>query len=132
MRVYLSVPMIANRELGRAKLMADAVREAGHQVSSPWVLGKVENPNPADLNLFDRDKRGAEDCDLLLADVSMPSIGVGMEIMAAHKAGRRVLVVAKRGSVVSRMLLHMRDKDMIEFDGDADLKASILSALQRG
>jgi 2'-deoxynucleoside 5'-phosphate N-hydrolase len=133
LKVYLSVPMISNRSLDRARLMAEAVAEAGHVVSSPWVLGPIEHQaDGVSLNIFDRDTRGAEDCDCLLADVSLPSTGVGMEIMAAHKAGRRVLLVAKRGSVISRMLMHMKKKELVEFESDAALRLAILGALRSG
>ncbi len=130
MKVYLSVPMIANRTLERANLMAKAIRDAGHEVTSPWVLGSIEGHDPRILNIFARDMHGAESSDALVADVSQPSIGVGMEIMAAFKAGRKIVIVRKRGSVVSRMLLHMEGKEMVEFDDDRTLYLGLVSALK--
>jgi hypothetical protein len=125
MNVYLSVPMIANRGLSRAHLIAKAIEDSGHVVSSPWVLGPIEKRGPSEVNVFQRDKKGAEECDALVADVSEPSIGVGMEIMAAYKAGRRVILVAKKGNVASRMLQHMDHKETVEFQEDAELYSSL-------
>lgn len=129
MRVYLSVPMIANRSSSVAMCMAKAIRDAGHEVTSPWVLGPIETHNPLILNIFERDMRGAEESDAIVADVTSPSTGVGMELMAAYKAGRRVIVVAREGSTVSRMLLHMDGKQTLEFRDEEDLYSKLLSLL---
>ena len=121
MRVYLSVPMIANRALPRALLLAQAIRDAGHEVSSPWVLGPIESHGPSAVNVFQRDRAGAEGCDVLVADVTEPSIGVGMEIMAAYGAGRRIILVERRGRVTSRMLSHMDRKETVEYARDEEV-----------
>jgi nucleoside 2-deoxyribosyltransferase len=129
LRIYLSVPMIANRNTAIASTMARAISDSGNEISSPWVLGPVEAHNPATLNVFERDMRGAEESDAILADVSSPSIGVGMELMAAYKAGRKVIVVAREGSTVSHMLVHMSRKESIEFKDEGDLYAKLLRLL---
>ncbi len=130
MKVYLSVPMIANRSLDRAKLMAAAVVASGHVLTSPWVLGSIEALTANPINVFERDKAGAEGCDILLADVSQPSIGVGMEIMAAHSAGKRIILVSKDGSVTSRMLQHMDRKEFLTFTDDESLRTVLTKALK--
>jgi len=129
LKIYLSVPMIANRALGRAKLMAKALEDSGHEVSSPWVLGPVERSGLTGVDVYQRDTQGAEQCDLLVADVSEPSIGVGMEIMAAHKAGKKVVLVVKRGRVISRMLQHMDNREFVEYGTEDDLYESLRRAL---
>jgi len=129
LRIYLSVPMIANRNAAIAMTMARAITDSGNEVSSPWVLGPIEAHNPTTLNIFERDMHGAEESDAILADVSSPSIGVGMELMAAYKAGRKVIVVAKEGSTVSRMLLHMGQKESLEFKDGEDLYVKLLRLL---
>lgn len=130
MKVYLSVPMIANRALARAQLMAKAIADSGHEVSSLWVLGELEKPDPAVLNVFHRDRGGAENSDALVADVTEPSVGVGMEIMAAYKAEKRIIIVAKRGKVVSRMLDHMDGKEMLEYGTDQDIYDGLVKMLK--
>jgi len=130
LKVYLSVPMITNRALDRAKLMAKAIEDSGCQVTSPWVLGPVERSGPAAVNVFRRDKEGAENCDAIVADVSEPSIGVGMEIMAAYKAGKRIILVVKEGNVMSRMLQHMDGKEIIEFQNDPEVYEKLKTLLE--
>lgn len=130
MKVYLSVPMITNRALDRAHLMAKAIRDSGHEVSSPWVLGPIEHSDPTVVNVFRRDRKGAEDCDILVADVTEPSTGVGMEIMAAYKSGRRVILVAKKGGVTSRMLQHMDNKETLEYETDDEVYSGLRRLLR--
>ncbi len=131
MKVYLSVPMIANRALSRAKLMAKAIEDSGNELTSSWVLGPLEKSDPSVLNVFDRDRLGSESCDVLVADVTEPSIGVGMEIMAAYKAGKRIVLVARRGVLTSGMLRHMDRKEMVEFDLDDEVYSGLRRVLGR-
>ena len=132
LKVYLSVPMIANRALLRARLLAKAIEDSGHEVTSPWVLGPVERSGTNAVNVFRRDKKGAEDCDTLVADVTDPSVGVGMEIMAAYYAGRRIILVGKKGKVTSRMLSHMDRKETLEYDADEDVYPALMGVLGKG
>ena len=132
LKVYLSVPMIANRALDRARLMAKAIADAGHEVSSPWVLGPVERTDSKAVNVFQRDREGAEESDVLVADVSEPSIGVGMEIMAAYRSGRRIILVEKKGKVVSRMLTHMDGAEQVLYDRDEDVYGALVRLLGAG
>lgn len=132
MKVYLSVPIMTNRSLGRARLIANTIAKCGHEVSSPWVLGPSEPREGSPVNVFQRDKHGAESCDVLVADVTLPSIGVGMEIMAAYQSRRRIIIVYKRGAITSNMLNQMDGKHVVEFDDDASLVAGLESALLAG
>jgi 2-iminobutanoate/2-iminopropanoate deaminase len=129
LRLYLSVPMIANRSTSVASTMAKAIGDSGHEVTSPWVLGPIEPLDHKTLNIFERDRRGAEESDAIVADVSSPSIGVGMELMAAYKAGKKVIVVFREGSTVSRMLLHMQGLQSLEFKDEEDLYSKLTRML---
>jgi len=120
LRIYLSVPMVANRALSRAKLMARAITDSGNELTSPWVLGLLEGTG-SPVNVFHRDRIGSETCDVLVADVVEPSIGVGMEIMAAYKAGRRIILVTKRGNMTSRMLQQMESKETLEYADESEV-----------
>jgi hypothetical protein len=122
--------MIANRGVRRAELLAKAFRDSGHIVSSPWVLGGIESQSPSVLNIFERDRRGAEDSDAIVADVTDPSIGVGMELMAAYKAGIRIIVVSRRGNVTSRMLQHMDRKETLEYQEESDIYEGLRRLLE--
>ena len=109
--------------------MASVIRKAGYDLSSPWVIGPIENVDARVVNVFERDKKAAETSDLFVADVSTPSTGVGMEIMAAYIAKKRIVLVAKRGSPHSRMLSHMDGKELIEFEDERELESKLFEAL---
>lgn len=131
MRVYLSVPMIANRALPRAQLMARAIADAGHSITSPWVLGPIEHQDPKVVDVFQRDTRATEESDAIVADVTEPSIGVGMELMAAYKSRKKIFLVFKKGRVTSRMLMHMDHKEVIEYEEEEEIYWSLRHALSR-
>ena len=128
-KVYLSAPMILNRSLGRASLMARAMQVSGHEFSSPWVLGPLEKSRPGGLNVFERDKNGVEQSDAIVADVTEPSVGVGMEIMAAHKQGKKVIVVVKKGKAVSGMLRDMEPKVTVEYSDESEIYGGLREVL---
>jgi hypothetical protein len=129
LKVYLSVPMIANRALSRARLMARAITDSGNELTSPWVLGQMGETASA-VNVFHRDRIGSETCDVLVADVTEPSIGVGMEIMAAYKAGRRIVLVTKKGNVTSRMLQHMDRRETVEYVDESEVYEGLTRLLE--
>jgi len=129
LKVYLAVPMITNRALSRAKLMARAIADSGNELTSPWVLGQIEGAG-SHVNVFHRDRIGSETSDILVADVTEPSVGVGMEIMAAYKAGRRILIVSKMGNLTSRMLQHMDNKENLEYTDESEVYDGLVRMLE--
>lgn len=129
MKAYLSVPIIANRSLPTAKLIAGAIRDSGHDVISPWVLTDGETRPSGSVNIFDRDTAAIEKCDLMVADVSRPSTGVGMEVMAAYLAGKRIVLVAEEGRKVTRMLTDMKEAEWVIFNDEASLLAGLRKRL---
>ena len=122
--------MIANRALERANIIAKAIRDSGHEIVSPWVLGPIEGSNPNVINVFQRDMKASETADAIVADVSQPSLGVGMGIMAGYKAGKRIILVMKRGNATSRMLEHMDKKEMLEFDDEKEIYSMLRGVLK--
>lgn len=65
-------------------------------------LGLVEGTAE---DVFRHDVKCVTDCDLLLAEVSYPAIGLGFEIATALHQGKKVLAVAKESAKVSRLIL---------------------------
>jgi hypothetical protein len=130
LKVYLAVPLVSNRSLDRAQLMAKAIRDSGNVIASPWNLDPLEVSSPGEVNVFDRDRTGSENADVMIADVTSPSTGVGMEVMAAYKAGRRIILVSKRGRRVSRMLEDMDRKEKLEYAEESEIYEGLLKMLR--
>jgi nucleoside 2-deoxyribosyltransferase len=67
----------------------------------PWFgTGPVDDMR----TLYNMDIKAVESADLIIAEVSYPSHGVGMEVMHAVHCGKPVLAIAQEGKMVSRML----------------------------
>jgi nucleoside 2-deoxyribosyltransferase len=126
LKVYLAVPLVSGRSIDRAQLMAKAIRDSGNVVASPWNLDPLEVSSPGVVNVFDRDRTGSENADVMVADVTSPSTGVGMEVMAAYKAGRRIILVSKRGKRISRMLEDMDRKERLEYTEESEIYEGLL------
>lgn len=109
MNVYFACSITGGRqdELVYQRLVA-ALQENGHNVptailASPEVMPMEGLVTPEDV--YTRDTRWIKECDLLLAEISTPSHGVGYEIGFALSLGKRVLCLHWHGCKVSKMIL---------------------------
>jgi len=110
--------------------MAKAIRDSGNVVASPWNLDPMEVSAPSVVNVFERDRTGSENAEVMVADVTDPSTGVGMEVMAAYKAGRRIILVSQRGRRVSKMLEDMDGKERLEYNEESEIYEGLLRMLR--
>ena len=109
MNIYFACSITGGRqdELVYQKLVA-ALQEFGHHVptallASPEVVPLEGVVLPADV--YARDVAWIAGCDLLLAEISTPSHGVGYEIGYALSLGKRVFCLYRQGRKVSKMIL---------------------------
>ena len=79
----------------------------GHEVPTAHLAGsnvmsleRVIEPR----EVYERDVTWIRACDALIAEVSVPSHGVGYEIGFALEQGKPVLCLAQRGITVSKMI----------------------------
>ena len=99
---YVALPMVSRGDFSFNREYVRVIESLGLEVASKWVTS-WDDADPREV--FERDLRAIDACDVLVADVSEPSHGVGMEVMYAYLRGKRVVLTARRGSRVSRMLL---------------------------
>jgi nucleoside 2-deoxyribosyltransferase len=59
--------------------------------------------------VFCHDIECVKNCDMVVAEVSYPSHGVGIEITTALHLGKQVIAIAKQEATVSRMVLGITD-----------------------
>lgn len=62
--------------------------------------------------IYDRDIKWIESCDIFFADITIPSLGVGYEIAYAEKLGKRIYAIYEKNANVSGFL---RGNEKIEF-----------------
>lgn len=122
-KVFLSGAIRGGRRLVETyRFMADVMIGAGVEVLSEHVARDTvfaEERNMTEEEIFLRDMGGIVQCDCLVAEVSMPSVGVGYEICHAVDLKKPVLCVYERGAKVSAMVLG--NKGVVAQDyGDLD------------
>ncbi len=61
-----------------------------------------------------------EECDVIVAEVSRPSIGLGIELGWAEVYGKPIICLYKKGSKVTNSLRHISDK-FIEYSGSDEM-----------
>ncbi len=92
-----------------------ALQADGHEVPTALLAGsdvtKLEiNADPVEV--YTRDTGWIEGCELLVAEVSTPSHGVGYEIGYALGLGTPVLCLHREGVAVSKMITGNRDPNL--------------------
>ncbi len=108
MKVYFALPVIAGRTGAVSFLeMLASLKEKGHQVLTEHLFHL--NALPAERRVprsqvFARDIRWLEGSDGLIAEVTVPSTGVGYEVAHAIGLGKPVLCLAEAGVPVSAMI----------------------------
>jgi nucleoside 2-deoxyribosyltransferase len=95
------------RYLETYQKMVNYLKELGHKVLTdhvvrPDVLEFEKNFTPEQI--YTRDIEWIKECDLLLAEVSNPSLGVGYEICYALRIDKPVLCLYRQGVFLTRML----------------------------
>ncbi|MGB9682960.1 MAG: nucleoside 2-deoxyribosyltransferase [bacterium] len=129
MKVYLAVPIVNyyNREL--THILGKILEELNLEVSSPWVLeGKDVSTSPRDI--FYRDISAVKGSDILLAEVSQPSHGVGMEIMQAYISNKIIIMVAREDSNLSYLLTGIPGVILVRYNSYRDLEEKLKRTLE--
>ncbi len=111
--VYLSGPIVHqhNRKDDFYRLVASTLEGLGIDVFVPQFL-----PPASAKEIYHRDVHNVRSCDLLIAEVSNPSHGVGMEIMLAIELRKPVLLFHHSSSEkLSRMVLGADGKAMFNY-----------------
>ena len=109
MNIYFACSITGGRQDEHIyQRLVATLQQDGHHVptallASPDVMPLEGVVSPQDV--YTRDVRWITECDLLLAEVSTPSHGVGYEIGYALSLGKRVLCLYRKGRKVSKMIL---------------------------
>ena len=117
----MSVPIIINRDLHKALLLANTIKTLGHSVVSEWVVSVDPGFTLTPPEVFFRDAKGVRESDILVAEISVPSHGVGMEIMLAHLRQKKIICLFQNSSPVSRMVQGIPEVTLVEYAGENEL-----------
>lgn len=114
MNIYLACTVRGDRGgLAGARALADLLEQAGHTVLTRHLLADDADAAESALSerdVFERDMRWLNSADLLIAEASGSSYGVGFEVGyvlgRAEQTGQRAVLLydAARASQVSRLI----------------------------
>jgi len=108
MNVYFACSITGGREFESVyRAIVDALTADGHEIPTSHlaqseVMEKERVISPRDVYI--RDVNWIENCDVLIAEVSVPSHGVGYEIAYALQTGKPAWCLYQDGRKVSKMI----------------------------
>lgn len=108
MNIYFACPVISERgDESIYQAIVDTLIADGHQVptaiiAKPEVVTLEKQANPQEI--YTTSIRRIEKCDVLIAEVSKPSLGVGYEIACALNLNKPVLCCYRQGASISKMI----------------------------
>jgi 2'-deoxynucleoside 5'-phosphate N-hydrolase len=108
MNIYFACSITGGREFQSVyQEFTNTLLSDGHEVPTAHLAGsnvmsleRVIEPR----EVYERDVTWIRACDALIAEVSVPSHGVGYEIGFALEQGKPVLCLAQAGRTVSKMI----------------------------
>jgi nucleoside 2-deoxyribosyltransferase len=108
MNIYFACSITGGREFESVyQLITRALEEDHHHVPTAHLartgvasMEAVIDP----IDIYTRDTTWIRECDVLIAEVSVPSHGVGYEIGYALGLGKPVLALYQQGRKVSKMI----------------------------
>ncbi len=108
MNIYFACPVISERDDEAVyQSIVDTLIADGHEIptaiiAKPEVVNLEKQANPQEI--YTTSIRRIEKCDVLIAEVSKPSLGVGYEIAYALHLNKPVLCCYRQGASISKMI----------------------------
>lgn len=108
MNIYFACSITGGREFEPVyqKIVAALIAD-GHVIPTSHLAQSEVMDNErmlAPRDVYERDVKWIDDCDVLIAEVSVPSHGVGYEIGYALNIGKPVLCIYQKERKVSKMI----------------------------
>jgi nucleoside 2-deoxyribosyltransferase len=127
MNIYFSCPITGGRDYQPIfEIMVDHLIAREHEVPTehlarPEVMSLESVADPEDV--YQRDIRWMDECDALIAEVTIPSHGVGYEIAYALSINKPVLCCSRRGVAVSKMITGNNSASLVvrTYEEDAEV-----------
>lgn len=97
-------------------------------VANPDLSASGEDMTPQEI--YERDRKWLEECDIVFAEISLPSLGVGYEIAYAEKLGKKVICMYEQNKNVSGMIRGNKNFEMITYTKVDELLEEIRKILE--
>lgn len=123
MKVYITCPVSHTQK--RLNLLPDIEKIVKAKGIDSFVFQVDGSPK----EIFDRDYNQLKTCDIIIAEVSERSHGVGMEIGMAFCLGLYTILLHEKGTLVTPLALEMPKTKVVEYKDLGDLKNQLSMAL---
>ena len=137
MKIYFAGSIRAGRgDVGLYSKIVSYLKNYGKVLTSHVAdesIGLEGEDNMEDRNIYKRDYKWLLECDVMIAEVSIPSLGVGYEIAVAVEKGKKVLCLySKRHSKkLSGMIAGCPHLKVIEYKDFEEIKKAIDKFFQK-
>ena len=138
MIIYFAGAISGGRaDVGHYREIVRALEADGYRVLAGAVAAEHVGPDGETLqacDIFERDVGWLSQADVLVAEVSVPSTGVGYEIATMRYRYEKPVIALYRPAYTSRctaMVSGDRGIELIEYDSLADLLARLRQALPK-
>ena len=116
MNIYFACSITGGREFESAyQQIVAALEKEGHIIPTSHLVQSDVMDNERSITpqeVYERDTKWIEQCDALIAEVSVPSHGVGYEIGYALNIGKPVLCIHHQERRVSKMITGNADSGL--------------------
>jgi len=131
MNIYFACSITGGREFeaGYQEIVAALVAD-GHEIPTSHLVQSDVMENERKLTpqeVYERDINWIKNCDVLIAEVSVPSHGVGYEIGFALNIGKPVLCLYQKERRVSKMITGNKNS-ALNVQEYTDIENAILQA----
>jgi nucleoside 2-deoxyribosyltransferase len=137
MNVYFSCSITGGRSEEKVyQALVAAMLAAGHEVPTAHLsttevvdLEKIAEP----VEIYIRDMRWLEDCDVVVAEVSTPSHGVGYEVAVGLTMQKPVLCCYQRGKRISKIITGNTNPTLrvVEYEDEEEVVQAVLQFLDQ-
>lgn len=88
-------------------------------VANPNVYSMEADKTPEEI--YTRDVNWIEESDLLIAEISTPSLGVGYELAYAERLHKKIIILGDNNIKLSSMITGNKNFELIAYDNEQDL-----------
>lgn len=124
MKAYITCPVShTQKRLDLLPIIETVVKSKGIESFVFQIGGPPEE-------IFKRDFEQLRSSDILIAEVSERSHGVGVEIGLSYSLGLKRILLLEKGSGITKLIMGMPDTVIIEYTGEDDLKTKLDDGLK--
>ena len=120
MKIYFAGAIRGGREkVYDYQKMVQQFEEDGGEVLTKHVADpnlSVKGEDMTFKEIYERDIKWLKECDILFADITVPSLGVGYEISYAENLGKTIYAIYEKGANVSGFLRGNEKINFLEYD----------------